>query len=60
MRADSTPDGDSIAGRLSDLGYSEGRYEYCSAAPQDDLFEYSNGTWLREVPIPPEPIWVWA
>jgi putative endopeptidase len=22
--------------------------------PQDDLFQYANGTWLREVPIPPD------
>ena len=22
--------------------------------PQDDFFEYSNGTWLRDVPIPPD------
>jgi putative endopeptidase len=25
-----------------------------AARPQDDLFEYANGTWLREVPIPPD------
>ena len=22
--------------------------------PQDDLFQYANGTWLRDVPIPPD------
>jgi putative endopeptidase len=25
-----------------------------STRPQDDLFQYSNGTWLRTVPIPPD------
>jgi putative endopeptidase len=24
------------------------------ARPQDDLFQYANGAWLREVPIPPD------
>jgi len=22
--------------------------------PQDDLFQYANGTWLKSVPIPPD------
>ena len=25
-----------------------------SARPQDDLFQYANGTWLKNVPIPPD------
>jgi putative endopeptidase len=25
-----------------------------SVRPQDDLFEYANGTWLKNVPIPPD------
>ena len=25
-----------------------------TARPQDDLFQYANGTWLRDVPIPPD------
>jgi putative endopeptidase len=25
-----------------------------SVRPQDDLFQYANGTWLRKVPIPPD------
>ena len=25
-----------------------------AARPQDDLFEYANGTWLRDTPIPPD------
>lgn len=25
-----------------------------SVRPQDDLFQFANGTWLREVPIPPD------
>src|SRR5579863_1206727 len=25
-----------------------------SVRPQDDLFQYANGTWLKEVPIPPD------
>lgn len=25
-----------------------------SARPQDDLFQYANGTWLKDVPIPPD------
>src|SRR5580704_18326872 len=25
--------------------------------PQDDLFQYANGTWLRDVPIPPDRAW---
>ena len=25
-----------------------------SVRPQDDLFQYANGTWLKNVPIPPD------
>ncbi len=25
-----------------------------SVRPQDDLFQYANGTWLKDVPIPPD------
>ena len=25
-----------------------------TARPQDDLFQYANGTWLKDVPIPPD------
>jgi putative endopeptidase len=42
-RADSTP----ISGiQAADLDKT--------ARPQDDLFQYANGTWLKNVPIPPD------
>jgi putative endopeptidase len=53
MRADSTPDGDSVAAGSLISGIQRADMN-TAARPQDDLFEYSNGTWLREVPIPPD------
>ena len=53
IRADSTPGGESITAGSLITGIQQADMN-TAARPQDDLFEYSNGTWLREVPIPPD------
>jgi putative endopeptidase len=53
IRADAIPGGDSIAAGSLITGIQQADMN-TAARPQDDLFEYSNGTWLREVPIPPD------
>jgi putative endopeptidase len=51
VRADTPSDGDAIVGGALISGIQQADMN-TAVRPQDDLFEYSNGTWLRDVPIP--------
>ena len=51
LRADSPADGNPGAVGALMSGIQRANMNL-GARPQDDLFEYSNGTWLRDVPIP--------
>jgi putative endopeptidase len=53
VRADSMSDGDPTVGGSLISGIQRADMN-TAVRPQDDLFEYSNGTWLRDVPIPPD------
>lgn len=53
VRADSPSDGDAIVAGALISGIQQADMN-TAVRPQDDLFEYSNGTWLRDVPIPPD------
>jgi putative endopeptidase len=53
VRADTRSDGDPITGGSPMTGIQRADMN-TAVRPQDDLFEYSNGTWLRDVPIPPD------
>jgi predicted metalloendopeptidase len=53
VRADTPSDGDAIVGGALISGIQQADMN-TAVRPQDDLFEYSNGTWLRDVPIPPD------
>jgi len=53
IRADSATSVDSIAAGAVISGIQKADMN-TAVRPQDDLFEYANGTWLREVPIPPD------
>jgi predicted metalloendopeptidase len=53
VRADSaTDDAEVVSGAL--ISGIQRADMNTAVRPQDDLFEYSNGTWLRDVPIPPD------
>jgi putative endopeptidase len=53
VRADSVSYGEPIAGGSLISGIQRADMN-TAVRPQDDLYEYSNGTWLRDVPIPPD------
>jgi predicted metalloendopeptidase len=51
--AQSTADSVSTSADVSVSGIDKTEMN-TAVRPQDDLFEYSNGAWLRDVPIPPD------
>ena len=53
IHANPTPNGESISAGSLISGIQKADMN-TAVRPQDDLFEYSNGTWLHDVPIPPD------